>query len=299
MIILDAQVHTWYSDRPSRPWAREYRETNRDKRSYLQHAGQTNSPDMVLAEMAEAGVDGALLTALGIYGTSIDLELETAERDPDRFQVIGVVDHLAVDVAGSLAEAKTRGLRGIRTLAMRDPARVSRREFDPLLQACSDLHLVVMLPMTHPLNPRLPDLFRRYPDVFFYFNHLATGFAPPIVGFRPEDPFQHLAAVLELAEVRNVGLKLTGAPALSAESYPFRDIWPAIVQLVDVFGADRISWGSDYTRTAGLYSYWESTHYLAEIPGFSDEQRALLYGEALALRTGWRPRVHDRHGEHL
>jgi L-fuconolactonase len=288
MVVLDAQVHAWYSDRPSRPWTPQYRATYRDQRSYLQHAGQTNSPDMVVTEMAEAGVDGALLTALGIYGTDIELELAAAEQEPSRFQVIGVVDHLAPDIAEHLARSRSRGLRGIRTLAMREPDRVARGEFDRLLRACGDLHLVVMLPMTHPLDPRLPELFRRYPDVFFYFNHLATGFAPPIVGFRPTEPFQHLASVLELAEVRNVGLKLTGAPALSSESYPFKDIWTPIVALVNAFGADRVSWGSDYTRTAGLCSYWESTHYLAEIPDFSEEQRALLYGESLVARTGWK-----------
>jgi len=287
MIVLDAQVHAWFSDRPSRPWMPEYRETHRDLRSYLQHAGQTNSPDMVVTEMAEAGVDGALLTPVGVYGTDVEFELAAAEREPERFQVIGVVDHLAPDIAEHLARSRSRGLRGVRMISMREPDRLARGEFDPVLRACGDLDLVVMLSLAHPLDPQLPELFRRYSDVFFYLDHLGTGFAPPILGFRPEAPFEHLATVLELAELANVGVKLTGAPALSSERYPFRDIWTPIVRLVNAFGADRVSWGSDYTRTAGLCSYWEGTHYLAEIPDFSEEQRTLLYGGTLAMRTGW------------
>ncbi len=289
VLIFDAQVHIWYSDRPGRPWTPEYRWTNRDRPSYLQHAGQTNTAAMALSEMAEAGVDAALLTALGIYGTDIELELSTAENDPRRFQVIGVVDHLAHDVGEQLAAAHGRGLCGIRTLALREPDRLARNEFEPLLAACSDLGLVVMLPASYPLDPQLLELFRAWPSVFFFFNHLATGYAPPIVGFRPEQPFRNLAKTLELAHIPNVGIKLTGAPALSAESYPFRDIWGPVAALVDAFGVERVIWGSDYTRTAGLFSYWQGVHYLAEMPHFSKEQLELLYGGSLARRLGWRP----------
>ena len=145
MIVLDAQVHSWYSDRPSRPWVPEYRVTHRELRSYLQHAGQTNSPDMVLEEMAEAGVDGALLTPVGVYGADIELELEAAQSRPDKFQVIGLIDHLAPDAAQRLADGRARGLRGVRMIPMREPDRIARGEFERVLNACGELGLAVML----------------------------------------------------------------------------------------------------------------------------------------------------------
>jgi L-fuconolactonase len=293
-VIIDAQVHVWYSDRPSRPWDPSYRVTYREKQSFLQHAGQTNSPEMAKAEMAEAGVDAALLTSLGIYGWDIEHELEAAETDPGVFQVVGVADHLSRDVKAHIAASAERGLRGVRLLELRDPARIARHEFDSVLEACSDLGLIVVLPMVHPLNRALCELFRRFRDVFFLFNHLATGYAPPILGFRPSDPFEHLGAVLELAEVKNVGLKLSGAPALSTDPYPFRDIWNPVVEIVRAYGADRIAWGSDYTRTAGLHSYWQGVHYLQEIPELADEEKQLLYAGTVIQRTGWRPPGIDR-----
>ena len=63
MELVDAQIHTWLSDRPSRPWVRSYRRQHRDKLPYLLHAGQTNTTEMALVEMAEAGVDAALRLA--------------------------------------------------------------------------------------------------------------------------------------------------------------------------------------------------------------------------------------------
>jgi L-fuconolactonase len=289
VIVLDAQVHSWYSDRPDRPWASQYRDAHRHKQSYLQHAGQTNSPDMVLDEMARVGVNGALLTPVGVYGTDLALELEAAEQFPDHFQVVGLIDHLDQNLSNHLEMARSRGLRGVRLLGLREPDRVTRGEFDPVLRLCADFGLVVTLSLAHPLDPQLPELFRRNPRVFFYVDHLGTGFAPPILGFRPEAGFEHLPAVLELAVIPNVGIKLTGAPALSLQSYPFKDIWEPIRRLIDAFGADRVSWGSDFSRTAALHSYWEGTHYLGEMPGVSSEQLNLVYGETLMHRTGWNP----------
>jgi L-fuconolactonase len=289
VVVIDAQVHVWFADSPSRPWDPAYRQTYREKRSYLQHAGQANTPSMALEEMQEAGVDAALLTSLGIYGTDIDHELEAAEHAPGIFQVVGVVDHSARGVTERISNAVARGLRGVRLLELRDADRVARGEFEAVLQACSDLGLFVVLPMVYPLNSGLVDLFRRFPTVFFMFNHLATGFAPPIIGFRPDQPFGNLASILELAAIENVGLKLTGAPALSAEDYPYRDIWDPVTRIVRAFGADRVAWGSDYTRVAGLLSYWSGVHYLAEMPDLAAEEKELLYGETIMQRTRWRP----------
>jgi L-fuconolactonase len=292
MAVIDAQIHAFYSDRPSRPWVPEFRpQYIPDRPSYLQHAGQTNSPDMVLAEMADVQVDASLLVPVGMYGTSVELELDATERHPDHFRVAGLIDHLAPDLGEDLEASRARGLVGVRILEMREPERVARGEFDDALGLCADLGLVVMLSLRHPLDARLVALFERYAGVFFLIDHLGTGYAPPILGFRPEKPFEHLDAVLDLARYPNIGLKLTGAPSLSVEPYPFKDIWQPVVRLIEAFGAERVYWGSDYSRTAALHSYHEGRYYLADIPGLSPEQLALVYGEALANQLGWHPPV--------
>lgn len=284
MFKLDAQIHIWFSDRPSRPWWPGYRLANRDRPSYLQHAGQSNSVEMALAEMEEAGVDGALLATLGVYGNDVDLELDACARFADRFRFVGVVDPQMPDLPRHVERLKAQGLVGLRVPEMRSAERVLSGEFDSLLAACDNLQIGLHLPAA---NAALPQIADRYAGILFCLNHLGTGLAPPIVGFRTQSPFEDLPRIMELARHRNIALKLTGAPALSLEDYPYRDIWQPIGALISEFGADRIFWGSDYTRTAGLLSYRQGVDYLAEMPDLSAEQLALLYGGALAAHIGW------------
>lgn len=173
-------------------------------------------------------------------------------------------------------DSEARGLVGVRILELREPERVARGEFDDVLKLCADLGLVVTLSLRHPLDPRLVELFERNTGVFFLIDHLGTGFAPPILGYRPTKPFEHIDAVISLARYSNIGLKLTGAPSLSVDAYPFRDIWQPITRLVDAFGAERVYWGSDYSRTAALHSYHDGRYYLAEIPGWTRTTRPHL-----------------------
>ncbi len=295
MIVIDAQIHTFYSDRPSRPWVPGFRDQYiPDRPSYLQHAGQTNSPDMVLAEMIDVQVDAALLVPVGMYGSSLELELDASQKYPDQFRVMGLIDHLDPDIGEHLEASKGRGLLGVRILELREPERVARGEFDTVLHLCADLGLAVTLSLRHPLDPRLVELFERHAGTFFVIDHLGTGFAPPILGYRPDKPFEHLDAVTGLARFSNIGLKLTGAPSLSVQDYPFEDIWQPVTRLIDAFGAERVYWGSDYSRTAALHSYHDGRYYLTEVPGLSHEQLDLLYGVALANQLDWHPPIANR-----
>src|SRR5690348_7496538 len=192
MRIIDAQVHTYFSDRPSRPWDPEYRRTHRDKLPFLQHAGQTNTAEMALIEMAEAGVDGAVLSPIGVYGNSNEYELESATRFPARFRALGWIDHTADDVEAVLARDIARGMVGVRLPLVRDRDRIARAEFDRVLEACDDLGCMVSIMLAHPINPDLVALLRRFSGIEFVIGHLGVGIAPPVVGTLPADPFETL-----------------------------------------------------------------------------------------------------------
>jgi predicted TIM-barrel fold metal-dependent hydrolase len=287
MEIVDAQVHTWLSDRPRRPWVPSYRERHRDKLPYLQHAGQTNSTEMAVLEMAEVGVDAALLTPNGVYGTDNGYEFEGAGKYPGKFRVVGWIDHLADDVEERLAADVARGMVGVRIPELRDRERHERGEFTRVLDACQAQGLVVALMVFHPLPELLVGTLERYAGIPFVIGHLGVGIAPPVLGVLPEDPFENLPAVLDLARLDNVHMNLTGAPSLSRERFPFRDVWDGVHRIVDAFGPDRVMWGSDYTRTAGLHSYWDGTHYLREVPGLGPDELAKIYGSTLRRVYDW------------
>ncbi|GAA0965666.1 amidohydrolase family protein [Acrocarpospora macrocephala] len=290
MEILDAQIHCWRTDHPTRPWVKEYRpgQLPSGRNQFLIHAGQSADPETVLIAMAEVGVDGGILTPVGVYGEQSDFELTAAARFPRKFGVVGWIDHLAGDVEDQLAADAGRGLLGVRILGLREPGRHERGEFTRVLGACRALGLAVAFSLAHPVDPRLVAVLREYGDLRFMIDHLGVGLAPPLLGAaRPERPWEHLDAVLGLAEIPNVSLKLTGAPSLSSELFPFRDLWDPIRRLLDAYGVDRVMWGSDFTRTNGLHSYWEGTHYLSHIPGLDTDALSLLYGGTLRSLLGW------------
>jgi predicted TIM-barrel fold metal-dependent hydrolase len=292
MEIIDAQIHTWLSDRPSRPWIAGYRIQNRERLPLLIHAGQSLSPEAALTELAEAGVDAGVLSPVGVYGNDNGYELAAARRFPRKFCVVGWIDHLADDVEESLTREVELGMVGVRLLGVREAERLERSEFDPLLEACQRLGCAVAVSLSHPLPDLLFDLLVRYEGVNFLIDHLGLGLAPPTLGPAPVDAFANLPAVLRLAELLNVSLKLTGAPSLSHELYPFRDIWPAVQQILESFGPERVMWGSDFTRTSGLHSYWEATHYLAQIDGLDDATLEQIYGHSLRSILRWDPDPH-------
>jgi predicted TIM-barrel fold metal-dependent hydrolase len=289
MEIIDAQIHTWLSDRPRRPWAADYRAKHRDKLPYLIHAGQTNTTEMALLEMAEVGVDRALLTPNGVYGTDNSYQLEGAATYASKFRVVGWIDYLADDVEERLAADIARGMVGVRIMDLRDRERHERGEFTRVLDACQEQGCVVSLMVFHPLPELLVRTLERYEGIRFVIGHLGVGFAPPVLGVLPEDPFENLPAVLDLARLGNVHMNLTGAPSLSREEFPFRDVWDGVNRIVDAYGADRVMWGSDYTRTSGLHSYWDGTHYLREVSGLGAGELAEIYGATLRQVYGWQP----------
>jgi L-fuconolactonase len=289
MEILDAQAHMWLSDRPTRPWVSGYREAYRDRLSLLINAGQSMGPEALLLEMAEAGVDGAVLSPVGVYGMNNSFELASARRYPRKFCVVGWIDHEADDVEERLEADVAQGMVGIRLIALRDQARHDRREFDRLLSACERIGCGVAFSLAHPISSGVRDVIRTYQGINFQIDHLGVGFSPPVLGPVPENPFVNLPSVLELAKFPNTSMKLTGAPSLSRETYPFKDIWDAVYRIVDAFGPERVMWGSDFTRTSGLVSYWDGTHYLSELTGLGTEELRRIYGGTLRAILGWDP----------
>jgi L-fuconolactonase len=292
--ILDAQVHMWLSDRPTRPWIPAFRDIYREELELLIHAGQSMGPESVLLEMAEAGVDGAVLSPTGVYGTDNSFELEASRHYPRKFCVVGFVDHLALNAVETLEAEVAKGMVGLRMIGLRDPIRLERGEFETVLQACQRLNCSVSFLLVHPVPDGVLDMIRRYDDIQFTIDHLGVGIAPPLIGWPPpKDPFVDLSAALALAKFPNVAMKLTGAPSLSHKRFPFADVHDGVRRIVDAFGVERVLWGSDFTRTAPLLSYWDGVHYLAEI-GFSASDLEMLYGGALRQTLRWNPLPNTR-----
>src|SRR4029078_9594097 len=100
----------------------------------------------------------------------------------------------------------------------------------------------------------------------------------------------HMPDLLGLAKYPNVAVKATGVPHYSSEPYPFPALHTYLRQVYDAFGPQRMFWGTDITK---MPCSWHQcvTMFTEELPWLSDQDKALVMGEALCAWWGW-----DRRG---
>ena len=96
-------------------------------------------------------------------------------------------------------------------------------------------------------------------------------------------------AVLALAELPNVAIKVSGAGTLSHRPFRFEDIWDPLARVFDAFGLERCLWGMDWTRAVELLTYREGVQAFRVMGRLSAADRAVLMGGALTRIYGFSP----------
>ena len=100
---------------------------------------------------------------------------------------------------------------------------------------------------------------------------------------------QRVAEAAALAKFPNVSVKLSSAPLLSSENYPWRDMTPHIRALFDAFGPRRCHWGTDITNSLAKASYRQRiTHFTEELPFLSEDDKDWVMGKSIMEKLGWR-----------
>ena len=135
----------------------------------------------------------------------------------------------------------------------------------------------------------LRELARRNPDTVTVIDHvgLAQPFEPPA----PPDTFGDLDAVLSLAELDNVVIKISGACTLAQEPFPYPDIWEPLRRIFDAYGIERCMWGTDWTRAINVLTYEQGVEAFRVTDELSDSERSELMGGSLTKIYKWSPEV--------
>jgi L-fuconolactonase len=288
MEVVDAQVHTWGPNHVNRPWDPNF--GNGDARASAlraAHAAHSVTVAETIEAMAEAGVDAALIASTAIYGYDNGYALEAAANYPSKFGVFGHIDPAAPDVDERVAVWRRKpGALGFRVVVANDSSRDELRAgvFDPIFKA-AERHRVPLCIYMLRLPNDVGKLAQRFPDLSLTFDHL--GLPQPPLAEPDEDIWQLLPAVLDLARYPNVSVKLTAAPTLSRQDFPYADLWPRIHQFLEAFGLDRVMWGSDWTRPEVPGTYRESVAYILDTDELTDSDKALLMGKTLRRTFDW------------
>lgn len=193
------------------------------------------------AAMDAQGIGRALLVqSFFTYGFDNSYAMDCAAADPDRYQVVSVIDQTAPDAADTLARlVQERGVRGVRLMPKGRPEGVL---WDPMTfgvwQRAGELGIPVTVAAEIQHVPNMPAVVERFPQVTVCFEHMwGIDVDTP--------PFRQLRPVVELARFPNVRLKLAPNNSFAARQagIPPRALFD---HLIENFGIDRLMWGSNY-----------------------------------------------------
>ena len=235
--LIDAHHHFWDPETAEYPWL------TGDFAGIRRRFG----PDDLSPNLASAGVDGTVLvqTRSGLDETREFLL--TAAVTPFIRGVVGWLDLTDPAISDTIAElgAHPGGERlvGIRHQVQdeSDPDWLLRPDVERGIAAVGRAGLVYDLLVRSRELPAASALARRLPDVRFVVDHLAK---PPIAQGRRQ-PWASLLA--ELGPLQNVAAKLSGlVTEADWTGWTISDLQPYVDVALEVFGPDRILFGSDW-----------------------------------------------------
>jgi predicted TIM-barrel fold metal-dependent hydrolase len=90
----------------------------------------------------------------------------------------------------------------------------------------------------------------------------------------------------KVARQPNLSVKASCLPNFVTGEYPFIRLHPYLREVVAAFGADRVFWGTDFTRLR--CSYRQAVTLFTEEIDLSNEDRKLIMGKGLREWLGWR-----------
>lgn len=274
--VIDAHVHYWQVARGDYGWMTPDLPIARD---FL--------PPDAASLFEAAGVDGIVLVQAADTEAETVFLLELARTDPRVRGVVGWVDMAATDAPDRLARlAENELLRGIRPMweYIDDPAWFLRPELDACTRAVAACGLTfdALARVWH--LPALPRLIERHPDLPMVIDH---GAKPEISRGRLSEWRRHMAVLASFPHVR---CKFSGLVTEAWEGAPMAAIAPYAEALLELFGPQRLIFGSDWpvVTLRSDYATWMRWARTLTAHLAPSEQAAIFGGNAIAF-YGLRP----------
>lgn len=201
--------------------------------------------------------------------------------------VVGWVDLTAHDVADRIEALRTPALKGIRHQVQdeADPQWLLRPAVQRGLHAVADAGLVYDLLVKAPQFPAAIETARAHPELSFVLDHLGK----PEIGSGGWHAWaDHIA---ELAALPNVTAKLSGlVTEADWKAWRPEQIRPYTQHALDLFGPDRLMYGSDWP-VCTLAATYDQVINLAEVitAGLSKAERDAVFANTARRVYGLPP----------
>ena len=273
MLIVDSQIHIWQNGKMS--------PHHRQIPSYL--------ASDALAEMATAGVNCAVIHPPSALGEAANvLAVEAVRKHPDTFCTLGHFDLKSPDREKIVAGWRKRpGMLGFRFTFNQPHEKTwwTDGSLDWFWKACEKEDLRIGLLAAGSNIKAFGKIAERHPGLKMHIDHIGRGGGR--AGLKDDALYADLGEMLALAKLKNVAVKLSGAPSTSSQSYPYKNIHQYLQKIIEAFGSERCFWGTDITRMPCSYKQCV-TMYTEEMPWLKGRDLEQVMGAAFVRWLGWK-----------
>ena len=206
--------------------------------------------NQLLAAMDEAGVaKAAIVHSSTAYGYDNSYVADAVEAVPERFTGVYSIDVLAPDAVKTFDYWLGRGCTGMRLFTTGSTLPNQATFFvdpkaDPFWEHAQAKNIPVCMQMKQEGIPLLRQVMDRFPKITMILDHFSR--AP----FEDGPPYAKAQALFDLAKYKQVYLKVTPIN-VTPKSWGSGAPETFFGKVVDVFGAERIAWGSNFPNSVG------------------------------------------------
>lgn len=234
-----------------------------------------NSAEVFLSNMNYAQVGGAVVVQEFIDGIQNDYLAKVKSDYPERFFVFGMCDYFKpgfYDTAASLIESGFKGIAipGHRLILSDGRVNLNSPEMMRMFHLMEDKGVILSLCLAENnlQNGEIKEVIEECPRLKIAIGHFGMVTAP---GWEDQ---------IKLALNDNVMIESGGITWLfNKEFYPFNGAVRAIREAIDMVGADKLMWGSDYPRTITAITYKMSYDFILNTNDLTDREKRLFLGE--------------------
>ena len=273
-MIIDAHAHLWKTqtgrrdDKPVRSLTNGLSDFGGDVRQmappYM--VSGENSPEMLIANMNYAGVNGAVIVGEVMDGNQNDYFLAAKKKYPDRLKICAFYDEGA--------PLTMEGFDGVKICAckLKTPG---LQKLYPIFEAADKARKFVCIELSDgdAQTGELTEIIQQLPTLKIAIGHF---------GMVTRKGWQ---AQIRLARHKNVYVESGGITWLfNSEFYPYPSAVDAIREAAEICSMDKLMWGSDYPRTMVEITYKMSFDFILKSDKLSEEEkRKFLFANAKAF----------------
>ena len=270
-VTIDTHLHIWRKASGQHPWLLDSVEGQIDVYRWL---------------MEKHGIDRAVIVGSKRGGNEDNNEYISSivRANPDTFQAWGAVNLRSDDAVEQAAHCvDDLGLTGI---SMYMPAGENFRfmlgpALEPVWEGLVERRASFNTAVAAADTAVIGNLAERYPDLKIIIAHMGR----PIV--EEPEPWPEWSTLSDLAKHPNVYVKLSGFYSFSLKGwgeieYPYSEVKPFVKALREAFGAERLTWGSDFTPCLAYMTYRQAHDFIDRHCDFlTDSDKEWIFGKTI------------------